>query len=74
MKDYLDLAKKIQAVCTHGKDNPTVLSSEALDYLAFEFAETPKDIRSALQFLLTVADYPSGTVFDVEALKNALGR
>ena len=72
--DYLDLAKKIQEVCTYGKDNPAVLSSEALDYLAFEFAETPKDIRSALRFLLTVADYPSGTVIDVEALKNALGR
>ena len=71
--DYLELAKKIQAGCTYGKEDAVVLSDDALEYVAYEFAKQPKDIKSALLFLLTVADYPSGTVIDTDELRNALG-
>ena len=71
-KDYLELAKKIQANCIYGKENPTILSADALNYLSQTYAKTPKDVRNVLEFLLTVADYPAGTVIDVMELKNAI--
>lgn len=72
--DYVDLAKKEQAFLAYGKDNPVTLSAEALDFVALKFAKTPKDIHSALRFLFTVADYPAGTVIDLNELKIALGQ
>lgn len=72
--DYLELAQKIQSVYVSDKSDATMLSHEALEYLALEFADTPKEIKTALHFLLTVADFPSGTVIDVEMAKDTLGR
>ena len=70
----IDLARMFEAHFVHakGEEKAHSLSDEAIAYLGKKFQDSPKDMAPAVQFLVTVADFPEGHIITAEEAEASL--
>ena len=69
----LEFAQKLQANFLKEDAKRAHLADDALEFVAKDFAQQPGDIRNAMTFLLSVANFENGSEVSLDQVKTALG-
>ncbi|MDO5117721.1 MAG: DnaA/Hda family protein [Eggerthellaceae bacterium] len=70
----VEYVKKIQDMLREKDVTLPKLDDEAVCYLANDFSENLKDVRTAVRYFINGAGYEPGTIVDLDTAKKALGR
>ena len=71
-EDFEQLALKVQSACRKGKSEAPELSDGAIAFIASEYAQSLRDVRNAVCYLLTAAGFEGGRVVDEFEARSAL--
>lgn len=70
----IEYVKKIQDMLREKDDTLPKLDDETIAYLANDFSENLKNVRTAVRYFINGAEYEPGTVVDLATAKKALGK
>ena len=73
-KVIVEFGKKIQGMLREKDDTLPKLDEETIAYLANDFSEDLRAVRTAVRYFINGAGYEPGTVVDLAMAKKALGK